>query len=218
MLKDNVAFFVVVLVVVVVVEIDGVGIGFKSQIQMSYSSGHGADCVITKITKQFTIWCPSHCIAHRQRDCSAVCRVGTNVVLSFGSGALPGPCSWKTTCGPVGFSWWESRKGKKLCKSRVNIEMKLGDLFSFTSSPLIPSFSLLSFVPVFAFWKRSVFQFQFFLIVSFYHEILPYLTSRRERKTFCKFLRSNMKWGGVSLRKWEKLLMCFLFNHFKVFF
>lgn len=60
---------------------------------MSYSSWRGADCVITKITKQFTIWCPSHCVAHGQGDCSAVCRAGTNVVPSFGSGPCQVPAA-----------------------------------------------------------------------------------------------------------------------------
>lgn len=157
-------------------------------------------------------WCPSHCIPHRQRGCSAVCGVGTDVVPSFGSGVLTGPCSWKIPCGAMGK---KNPTKQKTCQSRVNIEVKLGDPSSFTLLPSDPIFYLSSLLcrTLGLLLKEEYFSIPVFPNCDFLASN-PAIFDKQERKEFShKFLRSNMKWGGLSLTKWEKLLMCFLLNH-----
>lgn len=139
--------------------INGFRIGFKSQIQMSCSSWSGADCVITNLP--FGV---AAITSLTDRDCRVGCRAGTNVVPSFGSGALPGLCSWKITCGICGQrasldgSLERGKKNPKLCQSRVNRQVKLGDLsFTFLPSDPISVSPLLCAGPCAYFWKRNIF-------------------------------------------------------------
>lgn len=170
--------------------------------------GVGQICVFIQ---KFTIWCPSHCTPHGQRDCRAVDRAGTN---PLGQGPCQVPAAEKSRVGQWASLDGSPERENKLCQSRVNIEVRLGDPSSFTILPSVPIFisPLLCAGPCACFCNRDIFQFQFFLIVSFYHQI-KHIFDKQERKAFShKFLRCNMKWGGV--RKWEKLLLYFHFNNF----
>lgn len=158
---------------------------------MSSSSWSGADCVMPE---KFSICCPCRCIPHKQRDFSAVCRVGTNGVTSLGSG----PCSWKIKCGAMGFSWWESRKGKNLCKSRVIIEGKAGWSILLHLPPLWSHLHLSSPLcrTMYLLLKEEYFSIPVLRSCLFLSPN-PAIFDMQERKEFFHmFLRRNTKWGG----------------------
>lgn len=115
----------------------------------------------------------------------------------------------------MGFSWWESRKGKSALPKESEHRSEAGWSVLLHLPPSDPIFSspLLCAGPCACFWEKNIFQFQFFLIVSFYHQILPNLTSRKDRSFHTNFFGATQSEGGVSLRKWEKLLTwLFLIN------